>query len=199
VIVAMMAGDMTYQSTYSRLIFVSGLERHLPRVFTHLNPRTRNPVTALLVSGAITSVIIVVVYAQQSLTNAYLTLTGALTFLWLAAGLFFFIPLPLARRRYRERYAERFWRIPGGMAGVWLVILLGLGGTVVGMYYTLTLPYSSDISKGTWIATVGGVSAALVVAGAIIFMFGKRAAEKVSEDETLAQLARLDAPERGTG
>ena len=26
---------MTYQVAYSRLIFVSGLERHLPRIFTH--------------------------------------------------------------------------------------------------------------------------------------------------------------------
>jgi glutamate:GABA antiporter len=34
---------MSYQVTYSRLIFVSGLERHLPRIFTHLNPHTRNP------------------------------------------------------------------------------------------------------------------------------------------------------------
>src|SRR6478736_1773519 len=40
---------MSYQVTYSRLIFVSGLERHLPRIFTHLNPRTRNPVTAVLI------------------------------------------------------------------------------------------------------------------------------------------------------
>ena len=43
---------MTYQVAYSRLIFVSGLERHLPRIFTHLNPRTRNPVSAILIQGA---------------------------------------------------------------------------------------------------------------------------------------------------
>jgi amino acid transporter len=40
-----------YQSAYSRLVFVPGLGRHLPRVFTHLNARTRNPVTALLIQG----------------------------------------------------------------------------------------------------------------------------------------------------
>ena len=195
VIVAMLAGDMTYQSTYSRLIFVSGLERHLPRIFTHLNPRTRNPVTALVVSGAITSVIIVVVYAQQSLTNSYLTLTGALVMLWLLAGLFFFIPLPIARRRYQERYEESFWRIPGGMAGIAVVLLLGVGGTLVGMYYTLVQPYSADISKGTWMATVGGVSGLLLLAGVLIFVFGKRSAEKLSEDESLAHLATLEPPE----
>ena len=50
---------MTYQVAYSRLIFVSGLERHLPRIFTHLNPRTRNPVTAMLIQGVLSSLILV--------------------------------------------------------------------------------------------------------------------------------------------
>jgi len=45
----------TYQVAYSRLIFVSGLERHLPRIFTQLNPRTRNPVTAILIQGVLSS------------------------------------------------------------------------------------------------------------------------------------------------
>ncbi len=58
---------MTYQVAYSRLIFVSGLERHLPpRIFTHLNPRTRNPVTAILIQGVISSLILVgAVLAEQ--------------------------------------------------------------------------------------------------------------------------------------
>ncbi len=57
---------MTYQVAYSRLIFVSGLERHLPRIFTHLNPRTRNPVTAILIQGVLSSLILVgAVLAEQ--------------------------------------------------------------------------------------------------------------------------------------
>ena len=60
---------MTYQVAYSRLIFVSGLERHLPRIFTHLNPRTRNPVTAMLIQGVLSSLILVGLYSQSSMAN----------------------------------------------------------------------------------------------------------------------------------
>lgn len=194
VVITMLIADMTYQSTYSRLIFVSGLERHLPRIFTHLNPRTRNPVTALLISGAVTSVIIVAVYSQQSLTNSFLILEGALVVLWLLAGFFFLIPVLIARRRFPERYQEPFWRIPGGMLGASIVVLLALVGTCVGLYYTFILPYSSEIPKTTWITNVTGVSGGLFLLGVLIYVTGRRAAGKVGDDERLAHLAVLDAP-----
>jgi amino acid transporter len=187
-VLAFVAADLTYQQTYSRLIFVSGLERHLPRIFTHLNPRTRNPVTALLFTGALVSIIIVVVYSQQSLHNAFLTLEGALTIMWLLAGLFFFIPVLIARRRYAERYRESFWRIPGGNAGAWTVVLLGLAGTAVGIYYTYIEPFSSSIKKSTWILDITVVCVGLLLLAAIVFVLGRRAGAKQSEDELLASM-----------
>ena len=69
---------MTYQVAYSRLIFVSGLERHLPRIFTHLNPRTRNPVTAILIQGVLSSLILVGLYSQSSMANVTIFLQGGL-------------------------------------------------------------------------------------------------------------------------
>ena len=84
--VVMVIALTTYQSAYARLIFVSGIERHLPRLFTHLNPRTRNPVTAVLVQGVISSTMIVVLYSQSSLATMFLYLQGALTVVWLACG-----------------------------------------------------------------------------------------------------------------
>ena len=108
----------TYQVAYSRLIFVSGLERHLPRIFTHLNPRTRNPVTAILVQGVLSSLILVGLYSQSSMANVTIYLQGGLSVVWLISGFFFFIPLVIARKKYADRYAsEDFWRIPGGMVG----------------------------------------------------------------------------------
>ena len=114
IIVAM----MTYQVAYSRLIFVSGLERHLPRIFTHLNPRTRNPVTAILIQGVLSSLILVGLYSQSSMANVTIYLQGGLSTVWLMSGFFFLIPVVIARKKYADRYAsEKFWRIPGGMVG----------------------------------------------------------------------------------
>ena len=97
---------MTYQVAYSRLIFVSGLERHLPRIFTHLNPRTRNPVTAILIQGVLSSLILVGLYSQSSMANVTIYLQGGLSTVWLISGFFFLFPVVIARKKYADRYAN---------------------------------------------------------------------------------------------
>lgn len=167
----------TYQSAYSRLIFVSGLERHLPRLFTHLNPRTRNPVTAILVQGVISSTMIVVLFSQSNLTNVVLYLTGALSVVWLFSGFFFFIPLVIARHKYAGRYAaDAFWRIPGGRPVVYLVAALGCAGTAAGIYYSLAIPWSPSIPESEWLTWVGGLTGGVIVAAFLVYFAGRRSA-----------------------
>jgi amino acid transporter len=183
----------TYQSAYSRLVFVSGLERHLPRLFTHLNPRTRNPVTAILVQGCVASTMIVVLYSQSSLTNVFLFLNGALSVVWLFSGFFFFVPLIVSRYKYRERYTtESFWRIPGGLPAAWLVAVVGSAGTAAGIYYSFTLPFGPGISKGSWMTWVGAICAGVLIGAGLVYFFGRRSAAKLSQADALAHLAVLE-------
>lgn len=197
--VVMLMALMTYQSAYARLIFVSGLERHLPRLFTHLNPRTRNPVTAVLVQGCISSTMIVVLYSQSSLTNMFLYLQGALTIIWLTSGFFFFVPLAVARWKYADRYAnEDFWRIPGGRPAAVLVAVVGSAATAAGVYYTFTLPFSADISQEAWMTNVGWVVLGFLVGAGLVYVFGRRSARKLSETDALAHLAVLSSADLAT-
>jgi hypothetical protein len=127
------------------------------------------------------------------LTTVFLSMQGALTVLWLASGYFFLVPVIIARFKYAERYrTESFWRIPGGRAGAIAVSALGIAGTTVGIYYTFTLPFSTDIKKGTWMTNVGVICAVTLLCGAVIYLLGRRSAGRLSDDERLAHLARLD-------
>ena len=183
---------VTYQIAYSRLIFVSGLERHLPRIFTHLNPRTRNPVTAVLIQGVLSSLIIVALYSQSSMANVTIYLTGGLSVVWLISGFFFFVPLVIARYKYADRYAsEDFWRIPGGMPAVWAVFAVGVVATCAGIYYSFASPWI-DVPAGTWMTWVGSIAVGVVVLGIIVYYFGRRSAAKVSQEDALAHLAVLE-------
>jgi amino acid transporter len=183
---------VTYQVAYSRLIFVSGLERHLPRIFTHLNPRTRNPVTAILIQGTIASLLLVGLYSQASMTNVTVYLQGGLSVVWLISGFFFFIPLVIARRQYADRYAsEDFWRIPGGMPVVYLVFAVGMIATCAGVYYSFAAPWI-DVPVSTWMTWLGAIAAGTIVLGAIVYFFGRRSAHKTSSEDALAHLAVLD-------
>lgn len=191
--IVMLIAFSIYQSAYSRLVFVSGLERHLPRLFTHLNPRTRNPITALLIQGVISSILVIYLYSSQNLTTVFLSMQGALTVLWLMSGFFFLIPMIIARYKYSSRYTtETFWRIPGGTVVAVIVALIGIGGTAAGVYYTFTLPFGPDIKKSTWMWNVGSITVGTLVAGAIVYTLGRRSAAKLSDDQRLAHLTTLD-------
>ena len=183
----------TYQVAYSRLIFVSGLERHLPRIFTHLNPRTRNPVTAILVQGVLSSLILVGLYSQSSMANVTIYLQGGLSVVWLISGFFFFIPLVIARKKYADRYAdEDFWRIPGGLPVVWLVTIIGVVATCAGVYYSFAAPWIPGMEPSLWMTWVGSIAAGMFVLGAIVYFFGRRSATKLTKEDSLAHLAVLD-------
>jgi amino acid transporter len=182
----------TYQVAYSRLIFVSGLERHLPRIFTHLNPRTRNPVTAVLIQGVLSSLILVGLYSQSSMANVTVYLQGGLSVVWLISGFFFFIPLVIARKKYADRYeSEDFWRIPGGMPAVYAVATIGIVATCAGVYYSFASPWI-DVPPATWMTWVGSIAAGMFVLGAIVYFFGRRSAAKVTKEDALAHLAVLE-------
>lgn len=187
----------TYQVAYSRLIFVSGLERHLPRVFTHLNPRTRNPVTAVLVQGTISSLILVALFSQSSMANVTIYLTGGLSMIWLISGLFFFIPLVIARHKYADRYAnEDFWRIPGGLPVVYLVAAVGIVATLAGVYYSFATPWI-DVPTSTWMTWLSGIALGTIALCAVVYIFGRRSAAKMSAPDALAHLAVLDLDKEG--
>ncbi|WP_179471045.1 APC family permease [Mycolicibacterium vinylchloridicum] len=184
---------MSYQVTYSRLIFVSGLERHLPRIFTHLNPRTRNPVTAVLIQGVLSSLILVGLYSQSSMANVTVFLQGGLSIAWLISGFFFLVPVIIARKKYADRYAaEKFWRIPGGMVGVWITIVIGSVGTVGGIYYSFAKSWIADVPDSTWMTWTGSIAMGMFALGVIVYIFGRRSAHKMTQEDALAHLAVLD-------
>jgi amino acid transporter len=184
---------MTYQVTYSRLIFVSGLERHLPRIFTHLNPRTRNPVTAILIQGVLSSLILVTLYSQSSMANVTVFIQGGLSTVWLISGFFFLFPVIIARRKYADRYAaEQFWRIPGGMVGVSTAVIVGTLGTIGGVYYSFAKSWIQDVPDSTWMMWTGSISVGMCILGGLVYYFGRRSAAKVSAEDALAHLAVLE-------
>jgi glutamate:GABA antiporter len=184
---------VTYQIAYSRLIFVSGLERHLPRIFTHLNPRTRNPVTAVLIQGVLSSLILVGLYSQSSMANVTIFIQGGLSTVWLISGIFFLFPVIIARKKYADRYAsEKFWRIPGGSVGVWITVVVGTVGTIGGVYYSFAKSWIKDVPDSEWMTWTGGISLGMVALGVIVYVFGRRAAHKTSAEDALAHLAVLD-------
>jgi len=150
-------------------------------------------VTAILIQGAFSSVLIIGLFSQSSLANVTIYLTGGLSVIWLASGFFFFIPPLIARVKYADRYAsEDFWRIPGGKPGVWITCIIGIASTIAGIYYSFAVSWLPDVPNDTWMTWLGSIVVGTLVVMGVVFYFGRRSAGKLTKQDSLAHLAKFD-------
>jgi ABC-type phosphate transport system permease subunit len=129
------------------------------------------------------------------MANVTIFLQGGLSTCWLISGFFFLIPVVIARKKYADRYeSEKFWRIPGGMVGVWITVIVGTVGTIGGVYYSFAKSWLANVGVGDaeWMKWVGSISLGMVVLGVVVYFFGRRSAHKLSSEDALAHLAVLD-------
>ena len=184
---------MSYQVTYSRLVFVSGLERHLPRVFTHLNPRTRNPVTAILIQGVLSSLIIVGLYSQSSMANVTVFLQGGSVHR--VADLRLLLPGPGHHRAQEVRRSlcgREVLADPRRHGRRVDRVVIGSVGTIGGIYYSFAKSWIADVPDSTWMTWTGSIAMGMFALGVVVYIFGRRSAHKMTQEDALAHLAVLD-------
>ena len=127
----------------ARLPYVVGIDRHLPAALGRLHPRWRTPHVALLTSGAITSLLVLLALAGSSVGDAYqilVDMTVVLTFIPIA---YLFVALPVLRAKGGGS-GLGVLRVPGGRAGVAVVSGLGLMSTLVAIGCALAPPAGAD-------------------------------------------------------
>jgi amino acid transporter len=124
--------------------YVVGVDRYLPPALGRLHPRWHTPVVALVVTGIVTTLLVLAALAGATIGEAYQALvdmTIVLTFLPLV---YLFAALPVLRaKRIGER--EAVLRIPGGTAGIALVTVLGVGSTLLSIVFALMPPEHGSV------------------------------------------------------
>ena len=194
IVLAVASQGVAYQNTYSRLLFVSGVEHRLPRVFAHISPRSKSPVPALLLQAVIASVVIIIFFSQASLAAVLNIYLAGLVGVW-SLSLFYLYTGIVSARRHPSWYAARgdeVWKIPGGTIGVGLVAVVGVIFTCLSIYFVFALPWTSDISSDQWILYMGGLMGAFVLSGVIVWLLGLRRAEGASAEADLAEYAVIE-------
>ena len=194
---AITSQDVAYMNSYSRLLFISGIEHRLPEVVGQVTPRTRVPIPALLVQALGASIVILSFSTQAKLAIAFNLYIAALVTVWCTSLFYLYFCVLRARRIYRDAYAQRgtdVWRIPGGSSGLWSVAIAGALFNAAAIYYVFALPLTSDISANAWRTWLFAISLVVAVTGVVIFKTGEQRAARFDLDSTLAQYATLDKP-----
>jgi amino acid transporter len=193
---AVLSQDVTYMNAYSRLLFISGVERRLPSVMGQVTERSRVPVPALLVQ-ALGSIVVILIFASQTqLAVAFNLYIGALVVVWCAALFYLYVGVVRARQKFAAEYearANEIWRIPGGPAGLWFAAIWGFVFNAVAIYYVFAIPLTANISAQGWRLWLGAISAVVVITGVAIFAASQRTVAALNVESELKKYARFDA------
>jgi glutamate:GABA antiporter len=166
------SNTVVYNYSFSRLLFVSGLERRLPPALARLNPRTHVPVHAIVLQTALASVFTVVTFGPWSSgstfpTQVYLVFQAAVTVIWCLSMVLLFADVFLVRRSYPERFeAVRVSRT----GALYLSGAVGMVASTVGAIVTFKTPWNRDLfSNGSWRLWLGLMT--VVSAGAAVAIY----------------------------
>ncbi|HTD37804.1 MAG TPA: APC family permease [Candidatus Limnocylindrales bacterium] len=136
------------------LLSLSAAARHglLPPVFRALNAR-QAPAAIMLWQGAIVTVVAAAFALVPSVNQAYWILTATVT----ALLAFYYLPIFAAviRLRYTQPDTVRPFRIPGGLAGVWIAGATGFAATAFAVLVALQRPSTvTFVSDGVYVGAL---------------------------------------------
>jgi amino acid transporter len=188
---------VVYNYSFARLIFVSGLDRRLPRAMSHVN-RARVPDTAVWVQTVVAAVFTLVAFvvvpsvvggggAVNVETKIYDVLQAAVTVIWCISIVVLFVDILIILRRYQAQFQARrlahpavFWAcsIIGGLASVVGIIatLSGSWTPLIGNNAGKLAIFGAVINYGAWFWWVGGITLASLAVGSLLYVVGRRSA-----------------------
>jgi glutamate:GABA antiporter len=190
---------VVYNYSFARLIFVSGLDRRLPKAMSQVN-KARVPANAVWVQTVIAAVFTLVAFVlvpaitggngANAETKVYDILQAAVTVIWCISIAVLFVDILIILRRYRTQFEARrlahpavFWAcsIIGGLASV-----VGIVATLSGSWNPLLISnnagsvsiFGATIAYGTWFWWVAGIAVASLVVAVVLYLVGRRTASR---------------------
>jgi amino acid transporter len=186
---------VVYNYSFARLIFVSGLDRRLPRVMSHVNANKVPDVGVLvqtIVAALFTLLAFVILPATSSggravdvQTKVYDVLQAGVTVIWCVSMVVLFVDVLIILRRYAAQFEARRLANP---AVFWVCSVIGALASLIGIVSTLSGSWTplisndsgtvsvlgAKISYGTWFWWVGGIAVASMLVGALLYVIGRR-------------------------
>lgn len=163
------SNTVVYNYSFSRLLFVSGLERRMPAALGRVNDRTKVPVNAVILQTVLASIFAIITFGPWAQSGnfpsqVYLVFQAAVTVIWCLSMILLFADVFLVRRAYPQQFDE-MKVAPTGL--LFAAGLVGVGASIVGAVVTFKDPWNPEIfSTGTWrlwLALVAGISALAAV------------------------------------
>ena len=162
------SNTVVYNYSFSRLLFVSGLERRMPAALGRVDDRTRVPKVAIVVQTVLASLITIVAFGPwfgSSNTNKiFWMLQAAVTVIWCISMVLLFADIYLVKRAFPEKFEEVRVAPDAVLFGSGLI---GIGASIFGAVVTFKDPWVTQWTVHSWriwLAIIVGVSALVAIA-----------------------------------
>jgi putative glutamate/gamma-aminobutyrate antiporter len=140
-------------------ILAVGKAGYLPHLLQRTN-KNGIPTTILIIQGLFVTALCAAFTVLPSVQSAYQILSQMATIIYLLMYLIMYVAA--IRLRYTQPDKPRPFKIPGGMAGMWIAGLIGLAGALIATFVSFVPP--SQISTGSPVTYI-----AILVVGTTCF------------------------------
>jgi amino acid transporter len=161
------SNTVVYNYSFSRLLFVSGLEQRMPRKLAKVNER-KVPVHAILLQTVLSSLFVCAIFnpwvGGNNTQKAYWLFQAAVTVIWCLSMVLLFADIFLVKRAFPEKFDEVRVSHPYLLYGSGII---GALASAFGAYVTFRSPWTPLFTITHWRIWLGllvAVSAAAAIA-----------------------------------
>ena len=158
-------GAASFLSSTSRLPFVAGIDRYLPRAFGRVHAKWGTPWIAIIFYGFAGMLCALLSQAGSTVQSAYDLLVSMSIITYFIPFVFLFLAMI---RLQREAVPPGVFRLPGGKPVAILLASVGLITTLLTIVLAV-VPPDDEVHKGLAVAKVIGSTLLLVGAGIAVF------------------------------
>jgi len=186
---------VVYNYSFGRLLFVSGMEKRLPRQFGRVN-RNKVPANAITLQSAIASLLAIVVFfvlgsGETDPYRYFYGLYAGVTIVWCISTALLFLDIFFARQAEpelfeRERRAPLGWLYVCGAVGFAINVLAVLF-IFVGSWYPKSDSNPTGWELADWNVFMIGFTLVSVVSGIVIWFLSQSARRGKSDEQLIAE------------
>src|ERR687885_789116 len=145
------SNTVVYNYSFSRLLFVSGLERRMPTALGRVDDATKVPRTAIIVQTVLASGVTIVAFGpwfgSDNTNKIFWMLQAAVTVIWCISMVLLFADIYLVKRAFPEKFEEvRVAPTPVLFASG----VIGIGASILGAVVTFKDPWVTQWTVHSW-------------------------------------------------
>jgi amino acid transporter len=162
------SNTVVYNYSFSRLLFVSGLEQRMPSKLGTVSEKTKVPVYAIVTQTVLSSLFVIAIFnpwvSGDNNQRAYWLFQAAVTVIWCISMVLLFADIFLVKRAFPAKFEEVRSSHPYVLYASGIV---GMLASAFGAYVTFRSPWTGLFSVAhwrMWLAVLCGVSVLAAVA-----------------------------------